>query len=147
MAHDLAGEHAKHVDKVATIFGPRSSGDRVRVLVEFLYIVSDSSLSERASWALDKKRNPYLQHPDARRRAVAARDLLRAQSRGVLRASLVISRLRPVQTAKSTQVGRNVRSRPRAWRTAVIAHKSEWPMTKVRRDKFRKLCGIGTGKR
>jgi GNAT superfamily N-acetyltransferase len=53
------GEHAKRDDVVAAIFDPRFSGERVRQFVEFLYLTENSTLSERMSWARDKKRNPY----------------------------------------------------------------------------------------
>jgi hypothetical protein len=35
---EWAGDHAKRTDKVVAIFGPRLGGERVRELVEFLYV-------------------------------------------------------------------------------------------------------------
>jgi predicted GNAT family N-acyltransferase len=54
------GDHAKRDDKVAAIFNPRFSAERVRELVEFLYLTQNSTLSERMNWARDKNLNPYL---------------------------------------------------------------------------------------
>ena len=44
---EWAGDHAKRADKVAAILNPRLGGDRVRELVEFLYMLDNSSLSEK----------------------------------------------------------------------------------------------------
>jgi hypothetical protein len=54
---EWCGDHAKREDKVAAIFNPRLSGDRVRELVEFIYLSAMYSLRERADYARDKKRH------------------------------------------------------------------------------------------
>jgi hypothetical protein len=56
---EWCGDHAKRDDKVAAVFDPRFSGKRVRELVEFIYLSAMYSVSERAEYAKDKKRNPY----------------------------------------------------------------------------------------
>lgn len=53
------GDHAKRDDKVAAILNPRFSAERVRELVELLYLTQNSTLSERMNWARDKHLNPY----------------------------------------------------------------------------------------
>ena len=56
---EWAGDHAQRCDKVAAIFNPRWSAQRVREFVEFIYL-SDYTLSERLVYAVHKRRNPYL---------------------------------------------------------------------------------------
>lgn len=56
---EWSGEHAKPAEKVVAIFNPRLGAERVRELVELLYIQSGASLDEKLSWAVDRNRNPY----------------------------------------------------------------------------------------
>ena len=56
---EWAGEHAKRDDKIAAILSPRWSAERVRKYVEFIYINSYYTLSERAAYAKNPKSNPY----------------------------------------------------------------------------------------
>jgi len=56
---EWAGDHAKRADKVAAILNPRLGGERVRELVEFLYIFHTASLSEKLSRAANRDQNPY----------------------------------------------------------------------------------------
>jgi hypothetical protein len=56
---EWAGEHARRDDKVAAIFNPRYSSERVRDFIERLYS-SDYSLSEKLAYALEPRKNPYL---------------------------------------------------------------------------------------
>jgi hypothetical protein len=53
------GDHAKRDEKVAAVFNPRFSGERVRELVEALYVAENSSLREKLTWAKDRTSNPY----------------------------------------------------------------------------------------
>jgi hypothetical protein len=53
------GEHARRDHKVAAIFNPRYSSERVRDLIERVYS-ADYSLSEKLAYALQPNRNPYL---------------------------------------------------------------------------------------
>jgi hypothetical protein len=45
--------------EVVAILNPRLSGERVRDLLEFLWITKYSALSEQLDYAVDKRRNPY----------------------------------------------------------------------------------------
>lgn len=56
---EWAGEHARRDDKVAAIFNPRCSSERVRDLIERLYS-AEYSLSEKLAYALEPGKNPYL---------------------------------------------------------------------------------------
>lgn len=56
---EWAGEHAKVDEPIAAILNPRYSTDRVRDLVELLYVNAMYSLGERASYAKGKMFNPY----------------------------------------------------------------------------------------
>lgn len=56
---EWSGDHAKPAEKVVAIFNPRLGAERVRELVELLYIQSGASLDEKLSWAVDRSRNPY----------------------------------------------------------------------------------------
>lgn len=53
------GNHAKRHDKVAVILNPRLSAERVRDFVEFFYLNTCYSLSERITYIANKKKNPY----------------------------------------------------------------------------------------
>jgi hypothetical protein len=55
---EWGGEHARRDDKVAAIFSPRYSGERVRDLIERLYS-ADYSLAEKLAYALEPRKNPY----------------------------------------------------------------------------------------
>ena len=52
------GNHAAQSDKVVEILNPRWSGERVRRLVELIYH-RDALLSEKISWRVRRKRQPY----------------------------------------------------------------------------------------
>ena len=56
---EWAGNHARVKDPIAAILSPRLSGKRVREIVEFIYVNAKYSLGERASYANNKKFNPY----------------------------------------------------------------------------------------
>ena len=56
---EWCGDHAKRDDKVAAIFNPRFSAERVRELVEFIHLSAMYTLGEQAACAQNKKRNPY----------------------------------------------------------------------------------------
>jgi hypothetical protein len=56
---EWSGDHAKVAEKVVAIFNPRIGGERIRELVELLYIQSGASLAEKLSWAVDRADNPY----------------------------------------------------------------------------------------
>jgi hypothetical protein len=56
---EWSGDRAKRYNKVAAIFNPRFGEDRVRQLVEFIYLSAEYSLSERMGFAKDPKHNPY----------------------------------------------------------------------------------------
>jgi len=53
------GEHAKVDNPVAAILNSRTSAERVRELVEFIYVNEAFSLSERLAYAKNKNNNPY----------------------------------------------------------------------------------------
>jgi len=55
---EWAGDHAKRPDKVAEILDPRLPPERVRRIVELLYH-REASLSEKVSWRLRHKTQPY----------------------------------------------------------------------------------------
>jgi rRNA maturation protein Nop10 len=56
---EWSGKHAKRDCKVAAVFNPRFSAERVREYVEFLYLTECYTLSERVDCAGDKTSNPY----------------------------------------------------------------------------------------
>jgi hypothetical protein len=56
---EWCGDHAKREPKVAAVFRPQLSGERVRELVEILYGYSEYSLLERVNFTLSPKTNPY----------------------------------------------------------------------------------------
>jgi hypothetical protein len=54
------GEHVNLPEpEIAAILSPRISGERIRELVELMYMNACFTLSERARYALRKKENPY----------------------------------------------------------------------------------------
>ncbi len=57
-----AGNHAKVENPIAAILSFRLSGKRVREIVEQIYVDAKYTLSERASYANNKKFNPYPAH-------------------------------------------------------------------------------------
>lgn len=56
---EWAGDHAKRDEKIAAILNPRWSPDRVREYVEFIYVNSYYTLSERAAYAKSRSSSPY----------------------------------------------------------------------------------------
>ena len=56
---ERTGEHIRRDHKVAAIFNPRYSSERVRDLVERVYS-TNYSLSEKLAYALQPSKNPYL---------------------------------------------------------------------------------------
>lgn len=56
---EWAGDHAKVSEPVAAILNSRTSPDRVREIVEFLYANASYTLSERLACAKNKRNNPY----------------------------------------------------------------------------------------
>jgi hypothetical protein len=56
---ECCGDHAKRTEPVAAILSPHLGGDRVREIVEFIYVSAEYSISERMAYAKDKKNNPY----------------------------------------------------------------------------------------
>jgi hypothetical protein len=56
---EWVGDHAKPERKVAAIFNPHWSPDRVRQYVEFIYVTSHYSISERIAYAKNRSFNPY----------------------------------------------------------------------------------------
>src|SRR5438309_746800 len=55
---ESACEHAGSDSPVAAVFRPQVSAERVRDLVEFIYL-SVNLLSDRLAYTLDPKQNPY----------------------------------------------------------------------------------------
>jgi hypothetical protein len=53
------GDHAKPERKIAAILNPHWSPDRVREYVEFMYVNSHYSISERIAYAKNRSFNPY----------------------------------------------------------------------------------------
>lgn len=56
---EWAGDHAKVKNPIASIMNSRISGERMREIVEQIYVNERYSLSERAAYAKNKKSNPY----------------------------------------------------------------------------------------
>lgn len=56
---DWAGEHARVEEPIAAIINPRTSAERAREMVEWIYVNSEYSLSERMQYANNRKFNPY----------------------------------------------------------------------------------------
>jgi len=56
---EWAGEHAAVDEKVAAVLNPRLSGERVREIVELLYVNARLSLCERLVYARSKRSTPY----------------------------------------------------------------------------------------
>ena len=56
---EWAGGHAKRENKVAAVLSGRLSDERVRELVEFIYVKEEFSLRERIAYAKNKRNNPY----------------------------------------------------------------------------------------
>ena len=56
---EWASDHAKRDDKIAAILSPRWSPDRVRQYVEWIYVNSYYTLSERIAYAKNRNSNPY----------------------------------------------------------------------------------------
>jgi hypothetical protein len=56
---EWVGDHAKRDEKIAAIFNPRFSAQHVRELVEFIYLSSEYSLSERMDCARNRSHNRY----------------------------------------------------------------------------------------
>ena len=53
------GDHARPKERVAAVLSPKLGAERVRELVEFLYLNATSSVEERIGFARDKGSNPY----------------------------------------------------------------------------------------
>ncbi|MFA5115680.1 MAG: hypothetical protein WC486_00150 [Candidatus Omnitrophota bacterium] len=56
---ECVGDHAKPERKIAAIFNPRWSAERIREYVELIYVNSYYSISERISYAKNRRFNPY----------------------------------------------------------------------------------------
>ena len=56
---EWVGDHARVDDPIAAILNPRMSSERDRQIVEFIYVNSTYSLSERLQYANNRKFNPY----------------------------------------------------------------------------------------
>lgn len=56
---ESCGDHAKVEDNIAAILSSRLSGERVRAIVELIYVNSQYCLSERLGYANGRKFNPY----------------------------------------------------------------------------------------
>jgi hypothetical protein len=54
-----AGSHATPSQKIAAIYNPRWSAERVRQLVELIYVESAYSLYEQIEYANNRSFNPY----------------------------------------------------------------------------------------
>jgi hypothetical protein len=55
---EWVGDHAAHNPKIAAVLDSRIGAERVRELIEFLYLVTNSSSREKLEWA-SRKYNPY----------------------------------------------------------------------------------------
>jgi len=53
------GDHARMKDKVVAILNRRLSDETVRRFIEQLYILTTSNLTEKVSYARNRKNNPY----------------------------------------------------------------------------------------
>ena len=56
---EWVGDHAKSKRKVAAILNPHCSPDRVQEYVEFIYVNSYYSISERIAYAKNRHFHPY----------------------------------------------------------------------------------------
>ncbi len=57
---EWVGDHAKREDKIAAIFDPRLSPERIREFVEIIYLFEYSSLSDRLAYARHKVNDRYI---------------------------------------------------------------------------------------
>jgi hypothetical protein len=56
---EWCGTHAKRADKIAAVFSPRLGAERIRALVEFLYMQDQYTVGERMAFVLRNRPNPY----------------------------------------------------------------------------------------
>ncbi|MGA2506182.1 MAG: hypothetical protein ABSF80_01730 [Chitinispirillaceae bacterium] len=56
---DYSGEHAKPKNKIVAIFNPHWSVDKVKQIIELLYVQLTFSLIEKGKYAKNKSFNPY----------------------------------------------------------------------------------------
>jgi hypothetical protein len=59
------GNHVETPNKIAVILDPRMKPDRVKTIIELLYVNEEYSLSDRISYAKSKRNNPYPAEYDA----------------------------------------------------------------------------------
>jgi len=53
------GDHAKRFDKIVAVFDPRVAPQRIRELVELLYLNIECDIGERVYFGLHRRKNPY----------------------------------------------------------------------------------------
>lgn len=111
-------------DPVAAILNPRISPAKVASYMEFLYVIVTSNLTEQASYAKDKKNNPYPAKSDFNGHITCG---AHPWLHGQIVSDLVVER-HPVTRIETL-----------SWRTASIYHPTDAGPVKVRDGTFQTI--------
>jgi hypothetical protein len=122
---DHIGDHAKPPTRIAAILNPRWSSERVREIVEILYVNSNYCPSERIGYAKNKSFNPYPAEFD-RLRGVPWLGRIFCGHNPFLYARVVDNLVAPDEGFDETQVTWDERPRPDEKKIAeLLGEKSE----------------------